>query len=115
MTEIQLHEAEERLQVSTLDLHRAISSLREELEAVDWYRQRADATQDPDLREILEHNMDEELEHAVMVLEWMRRREPRVDHYLREILFSDETDVTRTQHARQSTHQTLQIGSTRRG
>jgi ferritin-like protein len=70
-----LHEDERVLSSRTKDLHRAIVSLQEELEAVDWYQQRADATEDPELREILEHNRDEEKEHAMMLLEWIRRRD----------------------------------------
>jgi ferritin-like protein len=69
------HEDESRLSSRTKDLHRAIVSLQEELEAVDWYQQRADACEDPELREILEHNRDEEKEHAMMLLEWLRRRD----------------------------------------
>ena len=69
-------------------LHYAITSLREELDAVDWYRQRADDTEDPELREILLHNMREEMEHACMVLEWMRRRNPDFERYLRTYLFT---------------------------
>jgi ferritin-like protein len=70
-----LHEDESRLSSRTKDLHRAIVSLQEELEAIDWYQQRADATEDPELRRILEHNRDEEKEHAMMLLEWIRRHD----------------------------------------
>ena len=70
------HEPLEQVPEPTRDLHRAISSLMEELEAVDWYQQRAGATQDAELRAILEHNRDEETEHAMMVLEWIRRNNP---------------------------------------
>ena len=69
------HEAPEKLTTETQDLHRALTSLMEELEAVDWYQQRVDATHDPELREILKHNRDEEVEHAMMVLEWIRRKD----------------------------------------
>ena len=69
-------------------LHYAISSLREELEAVDWYRQRADDTEDADLKAILLHNANEEIEHAAMLLEWIRRSEPRFDKELKEYLFT---------------------------
>jgi ferritin-like protein len=69
------HEDESKLSSRTRDLHRAIVSLQEELEAIDWYQQRADACDDPELREILEHNRDEEKEHAMMLLEWIRRRD----------------------------------------
>ncbi|HET8540846.1 MAG TPA: ferritin [Anaeromyxobacter sp.] len=69
------HEDESVLTPLTKDLHRAIVSLQEELEAIDWYQQRIDATEDPELREILAHNRDEEKEHATMLLEWLRRRD----------------------------------------
>jgi len=84
-----LHEAPEKLSKDTLDIHRAIVSLMEELEAVDWYQQRADACTDPSLKSGLEHNRDEEIEHAAMVLEWLRRKLPRLDQELREYLFKD--------------------------
>jgi hypothetical protein len=84
------HEPFELLPAATRDFHRAITSLQEELEAVDWYRQRADVTADPELREVLLHNMREELEHAAMVLEWLRRRSPDVDQKLRAYLFTDQ-------------------------
>ncbi|HJV82643.1 encapsulin-associated ferritin-like protein [Noviherbaspirillum sp.] len=83
------HESLEKLSPQTMDMHRAITSLMEELEAVDWYNQRVDAATDPDLKRILEHNRDEEKEHAAMVLEWIRRRDPKMDQELREILFKD--------------------------
>ncbi len=72
-----------------MDYHRAIVSLMEELEAVDWYNQRVDASDDPDLRAILAHNRDEEKEHAVMALEWLRRRDPELDRFLRQYLFTE--------------------------
>jgi ferritin-like protein len=84
-----LHVPRERLSKSTLHLHYAIVSLMEELEAVDWYRQRADDTDDAELKAILLHNANEEVEHAAMVLEWIRRREPRFDKELREYLFTE--------------------------
>ena len=93
------HEAEERLTTHTKDLHRAIVSLMEELEAVDWYQQRVDATEDAELREILAHNRDEEKEHASMVLEWIRRQDPTFDAHLREYLFTDGRIVGREQAA----------------
>jgi ferritin-like protein len=89
------HESEERLSPATRDLHRAIVSLMEELEAVDWYQQRVDATHDEALREILRHNRDEEKEHAAMVLEWIRRRDPGFEAKLREYLFSEGSIVRR--------------------
>lgn len=78
-----------RLRRKTILMHYAIDSLREELEAVDWYRQRADDCEDPDLKAILLHNADEEIEHACMVLEWLRRNDPRFDKELREYLFTE--------------------------
>jgi uncharacterized protein len=83
------HEPIEELSDATRDMHRAITSLMEELEAVDWYNQRVDATKDSDLKRILEHNRDEEKEHAAMVLEWIRRRDPVMDKELRDSLFKD--------------------------
>jgi ferritin-like protein len=83
------HESEERLRPETRDMHRAIVSLMEELEAVDWYQQRMDATEDDELRAILRHNRDEEQEHAAMVLEWIRRRSPGFSGHLKEFLFTD--------------------------
>ena len=83
------HEAEGLLSEETKDIHRAIVSLMEELEAVDWYNQRVDATDNEELRSILAHNRDEEKEHAAMVLEWIRRRDPAMDKELREILFTE--------------------------
>jgi ferritin-like protein len=81
------HEPVEKLSAETQDLHRAIISLIEELEAIDWYNQRVDACTDPALKAILAHNRDEEIEHATMTLEWIRRRNPVFDHELRETLF----------------------------
>ena len=84
------HEPVEQLSSETRDMHRAIVSLMEELEAVDWYNQRVDACSDPDLRAILEHNRDEEKEHAAMVLEWIRRRDPAFEHELKDYLFTNK-------------------------
>jgi ferritin-like protein len=83
------HEPYEKLTDETRDMHRAIISLMEELEAVDWYQQRVDACADPELAEILKHNRDEEKEHAAMVLEWIRRRDPHFSKELKERLFTD--------------------------
>jgi ferritin-like protein len=82
------HEPVEQLSEETRDMHRAIVSLMEELEAVDWYNQRADACKDPELRAILAHNRDEEKEHAAMVLEWIRRRDAVLSRELKEFLFT---------------------------
>ena len=84
-----LHESADRLKPETQDMHRAIVSLMEELEAVDWYGQRVDATSDAELRAILAHNREEEQEHAAMVLEWIRRRDDGFSGVLRTYLFSE--------------------------
>jgi hypothetical protein len=83
-----LHEPVDRLKSETVDRHRAIVSLMEELEAVDWYDQRVDATANDELRAILEYNRDEEKEHAAMVLEWLRRHDSKFDEQLRTYLFT---------------------------
>jgi ferritin-like protein len=93
------HEAEEHLAPATRDMHRAIVSLMEELEAVDWYQQRMDATHDTELRDILRHNRDEEKEHAAMVLEWIRRHDTAFDEKLRAYLFSEGSIVGRERAA----------------
>jgi ferritin-like protein len=84
------HEDVNLLSDETKDMHRAIVSLMEELEAVDWYNQRVDCCKDPELRAILAHNRDEEKEHASMVLEWIRRKDPRFSKELKEYLFTDK-------------------------
>jgi ferritin-like protein len=71
-------------------MHRAIISLMEELEAVDWYNQRVDVCKDKELKRILEHNRDEEKEHAAMVMEWIRRRDPRFSAEMKDYLFTDK-------------------------
>ena len=83
-----LHEPAELLCAEVIDRHRAITSLQEELEAVDWYDQRVAATGDPELAALLAHNRDEEKEHAAMTLEWLRRRDPVLDRNLRTYLFT---------------------------
>jgi ferritin-like protein len=84
-----LHVPRDKLSRETLNLHYAITSLIEELEAVDWYRQRADDCDDVELKKILLHNANEEIEHASMALEWIRRADTRFDKELREYLFTD--------------------------
>jgi len=80
---------EDGLSERVKDHHRAIASLMEEFEAVDWYDQRVEATTDAELAEILAHNRDEEKEHAAMTLEWLRRRDPEMDEMLRTYLFTE--------------------------
>lgn len=88
-----LHESEEKLSPATTDAHRAFISVMEEFEAADWYRQRAEACGDPQLRAVLLHNMNEELEHAAMLLEWLRRRIPELHEALSSYLFTTEEIV----------------------
>jgi uncharacterized protein len=88
----------EKLSSHTKQMHYAISSLMEELEAVDWYYQRADDTDDAELKAILLHNAHEEIEHAAMVLEWLRRNDRTFDKHLREYLFQPGSIVGR-EHA----------------
>jgi ferritin-like protein len=89
-----LHEGIADLSDETRDMHRAIVSLMEELEAVDWYNQRVDAARDPDLKAILAHNRDEEKEHASMLLEWIRRKDNVFNDELRDYLFSEKSVVS---------------------
>ena len=84
-----LHESAEAIGAEVIDTHRAIVSLMEELEAVDWYNQRAKATGNRELRAILEHNRDEEKEHAAMALEWIRRNDPKFSEHLKTFLFTE--------------------------
>jgi ferritin-like protein len=89
------HESPDVLKPETLDRHRAINSLMEELEAIDWYDQRVDATRDTELAAILAHNRDEEKEHAAMVLEWLRRHDAKLDEHLRNYLFIEKSVIER--------------------
>lgn len=84
-----LHVPREKLSKKTLNMHYAITSLIEELEAVDWYRQRADDCDDPALKAILLHNAHEEIEHASMALEWIRRNDGQFHEQLKAFLFSE--------------------------
>lgn len=87
---VSYHEPEDLLSEKTKDMHRALVSVQEELEAVDWYRQRADATQDEELKGLLLHNMREEIEHACMVLEWLRRNNPDFAQQMQTYLFTSK-------------------------
>ncbi len=89
MSSENLHAPRERLSKETLSLHHAIVSLMEELEAADWYRQRADDAEDESLKGVLLHNMREEMEHASMPLEWIRRHSKDFDGFLRTYLFTE--------------------------
>jgi hypothetical protein len=84
------HEPITELSDTTRDMHRAIVSLMEELEAVDWYNQRVEACREPELKAILAHNRDEEKEHAAMLLEWIRRMDPTFSKEFKDYLFTDK-------------------------
>lgn len=90
MSSIGFHEPVQELSTETRDLHRAIVSLMEELEAIDWYNQRCEACTDSELRVILEHNRDEEKEHAAMLLEWIRRQDGKFSGQLETYLFREK-------------------------
>lgn len=113
------HESAELLKSETMDRHRAIVSLMEELEAVDWYDQRVDAAKDEELRAILAHNRDEEKEHAAMMLEWLRRHDAQFDRQLRDYLFTEkailerEAELDRAEAAAAPEDGSLGIGSLR--
>lgn len=90
MSSVGYHEPVEELTAETRDMHRAIVSLMEELEAVDWYNQRANVCKDQELKAILEHNRNEEKEHASMLLEWIRRKDARFSKELKDYLFTEK-------------------------
>lgn len=87
------HEPVELLTAETMEARRGIVTLVEELEAINWYAQRIDATDDPHLKAVLVHNRDEEKEHAMMTLEWLRRRDPALDAQMRAYLFTEDDIV----------------------
>ncbi|WP_045221954.1 ferritin family protein [Desulfonatronum thioautotrophicum] len=90
MSSTDYHESARDLSNETKEMHRAIVSLMEELEAVDWYNQRVDVCKDKELRDILIHNRDEEKEHAAMIIEWIQRNDNIFSKELKEVLFSDK-------------------------
>ena len=92
-TSAEWHEDYDRMTEQARDFSRAVKSVQEELEAVDWYNQRAQATKDQQLRRILEHNRDEEIEHAIMGLEYLRRISPVFEKHMRTYLFT-KGDIT---------------------
>ncbi len=109
-----LHEDASELDPATIDRHRALRSIMEELEAIDWYDQRVHATTDATLAAVLAHNRDEEKEHAAMTLEWLRRHDPVLDGHLRTYLFTDESIVAEEHTAEQGPDVgSLGLGSTR--
>lgn len=89
----QYHEPMEILDEKTKDISRAINSLKEELEAIDWYNQRVNATKDVELKAVMAHNRDEEIEHACMALEWLRRNMDKWDEELRTYIFADQSII----------------------
>jgi ferritin-like protein len=93
------HEPIDKLDAAVMNRHRAISSIMEELEAVDWYDQRVAATDDPELAAVLAHNRDEEKEHAAMTIEWLRRHDPVFDQHLRTYLFTEGSTTEREHEA----------------
>ena len=95
------HEPADLLPEATKDFHRAVESLIEELEAVDWYQQRADVTKEETLRAVLLHNRNEEVEHAMMTLEWLRRRDTKIDQTARTFLFA-EGEITQIEKAKEA-------------
>jgi uncharacterized protein len=114
------HEAEEKLSAETKNTHRALVSLQEELEAIDWYHQRADVADNEALKGVLLHNAGEEIEHACMLLEWLRRHMPLFDKNLRIYLFQEkpiteiekgEENETKTMMAKQGKTAVLTIGT----
>lgn len=111
------HEPLELLPEETRNLHRAIVSLMEELEAIDWYQQRADACSDPQLKAVLQHNKDEEIEHATMVMEWIRRHNEHFNEMMRKYLFTEQpiTSIEKgaETNSAASVSETLGIGSTK--
>ena len=112
-----LHEDRNVLSQETLDRHRAISTIMEELEAIDWYDQRIEAASSPELAQILTHNREEEKEHASMLLEWLRRHDPGFDMQLRAQLFREgpirETGESGGEAAAPAGDGSLGIGSLR--
>ena len=102
MSSENLHAPRERLSQETLNLHFAIVSLMEELDAIDWYRQRADDAEDETLKQLLLHNMREEMEHASMLLEWIRRRDSDFERFLKTYLFTEGSILQKPQPPRAS-------------
>ena len=114
-----LHEPDAKMSLAAQDMHRAIISLMEELEAIDWYQQRADACADPQLKDVLLHNKNEEIEHATMLMEWVRRHNDNCDKMMRKYLFT-EPPIAGLEHGAETmglatpVAETLGIGSMKR-
>ena len=114
---LEYHEPYEELSPRTREVHRAVQSLVEELEAFDWYMARVDVSKDADLKSVLEHNMNEEVEHASMLLEWLRRLIPQFDLQLRNYLFTtapiEEINERLESEEEEAGHGGLNLGSLR--
>lgn len=95
------HEPVEELQPKDRDIVRALNSLKEEIEAINWYHQRVAAATDPELKKVLAHNRDEEIEHACMAMEWLRRNMPAWDEEMRTYFFTD-VDITSVEEGEES-------------
>ncbi len=108
----QYHEPIDKLSEETLNFSRALNSLKEEIEAVDWYHQRVDASENEQLKKIMAHNRDEEIEHACMTIEWLRRNMPAWDENLKEFLFTsgDITELEEGEEENNGTSSDLNIG-----
>jgi hypothetical protein len=105
------HEPPDSLSAEARDLHRALASLKEEVEAIDWYHQRVALCADERLAQILAHNRDEEIEHAAMTLEWLRRTMGKFDEHLRTYLFTEGEIVGHERRPKDTSETGLGIGS----
>jgi ferritin-like protein len=103
----------EALDEKTRNISRAITSLKEEIEAIDWYNQRVNTSKDSELREVMAHNRDEEIEHAAMNLEWLRRNMEGWDKNLRTFLFSTNSmlEAEKAPTQKKSSFESLGIGA----
>ncbi len=109
----EFHEPPEDLSPQTRDFRRALNSLEEEIQAIDWYQQRIDSTQDEQLKQIIEHNKLEEMEHAMMALEWLRRNMPGWDEKMRQYLFKEKDIVDLEEDEVPAEQEDLGIGKTK--
>jgi uncharacterized protein len=114
MSSESLHAPRERLSRATLNHHQAIVSLMEELDAVDWYRQRAEDTEDAALREVLLHNMREEIEHACMILEWLRRNDGEWSKEMDTYLYT-EAPITEVEEAEEASGRDREVAHSSTG